>query len=113
MQIRTGICFRVFRNNDGTAGFRIDDNPVETTSENVPTVTMPMFLMSYGNTNQYVVDWARIRKWAGADPVAVVGAETGLNTQWTGAVDSDWTNPGNWTAGVPVRLDHYRDSALR
>jgi len=93
--------FRVSRDNAGTAGFRIDDNPAETTTENVPAVTMPMFLMSYGNTNQYVVDWARIRKWSGADPVPVVGAEAGLNTQWTGAVDSDWANPDNWTAGVP------------
>lgn len=29
-----------------------------------------------------------------------VGPNT--NTDWTGLVDSDWTNPGNWTCGVPI-----------
>ena len=62
---------------------------------------LPPFLMSYGNGNQFIVDWTRVRKWVGADPVAVVGPVTGLNTQWTGAVSSDWNNIANWTAGVP------------
>jgi hypothetical protein len=26
----------------------------------------------------------------------------GTVTSWTGAINSDWTNPGNWTAGVPT-----------
>ncbi|MBN1338777.1 MAG: hypothetical protein JXA03_05600 [Bacteroidales bacterium] len=26
----------------------------------------------------------------------------GGTTEWTGAVDEDWFNPGNWTAGVPT-----------
>jgi len=27
---------------------------------------------------------------------------TRAQTNWTGAISSDWFNPGNWTAGVPV-----------
>ncbi len=94
--------FRLFRQESPlTAGFQIDNTPVETVIAGVPSGNLPMFLMSYGNGNRVLVDWTRVRKWAGADPVAVVGAESGLNTQWTGAVDSDWAKPGNWTAGVP------------
>jgi surface protein len=26
-------------------------------------------------------------------------------TTWTGAIDSDWNNPGNWSAGVPMATD--------
>ncbi|POO76311.1 hypothetical protein C1T30_43900, partial [Bacillus sp. MBGLi97] len=57
--------------------------------------------MSYGNTNRVQADWTRVRKWAGSDPVATVGSESGLATRWTGAISSEWSDAGNWTAGVP------------
>ena len=54
--------FHVYRESAGTAGFQIDDNPVETVTENVPTVDLPPFLMSFGNTNQFIIDWTRSPK---------------------------------------------------
>jgi hypothetical protein len=72
--------FRVFRQGTGTlsAGFQIDDNPWEGTSLPVPDDDLSPFLMSYGSTNDFVVDWTRVRKWAGADPSTVVGNEETL-----------------------------------
>jgi len=64
--------FSVYRQNPNIAGFRIDDNPIETTSTNVPTVILPPFLMSYDNGSQFIVDWTRVRKWAGTEPATQV-----------------------------------------
>jgi hypothetical protein len=64
---------------------------------------MPQFLMSFGNTNDFIVDWTRIRKWAGSDPVSTVGSEEHHTTVWTGLISNDWNDPGNWTAGVLVQ----------
>jgi len=94
--------FRVYREGTNTAGFQIDNNLAETTTANVPTTALPPFLMSFGTNNDVIVDWTRVRKWAGSDPVITVGSEVGLATQWTGAVSSTWTDAGNWTAGVPA-----------
>ncbi len=98
--------FRVYIQNDGSGGFQIDDNPVESvTAEFVPDVTISPFLMSYGNPNQFVVDWTRVRKWAGADAVTTVGTIQG-RSQWTGAVSTDWSSPANWFSGtVPGTTD--------
>ncbi len=93
--------FRIFRNSDGTAGFQVDNTPTETATTNVPVVSMPQFLMSFGNTNDFIVDWTRIRKWVGSDPVATIGSEEHHTTVWTGLISNDWNDPGNWTAGVP------------
>ena len=94
--------FKLYREESPiTANFQIDDTPVETVTTGVPTVNLPFFLMSYGSANRVLVDWTRVRKWAGSDPVAAVGGESGLTTSWTGAVSNDWSDAGNWTAGVP------------
>jgi len=93
--------FKIYRNNDGSAGFQVDDTQTETVTTNVPVVSMPQFLMSFGNTNDFIVDWSRIRKWAGSDPVASVGSEEHHITVWTGVINNDWNDPDNWTAGVP------------
>ncbi|MHC1731102.1 MAG: DUF2341 domain-containing protein [Bacteroidales bacterium] len=93
--------FRLFRDGTNTAGFQIDNNPVETTTDNVPTNVLPPFLMSYGTDNDLLVDWTRVRKWAGSDPLLTAGSEERHTTQWTGAVSSDWNEPGNWSAGLP------------
>ena len=61
--------FRIFRQSPGTAGFQIDDNPTETVSEYVPTNDIPPYIDLYGYDNDVIVDWFRIRKWAGSDPV--------------------------------------------
>ncbi len=103
--------FRIYRQSPDIAGFQIDDNPAETTTANVPTVSIPPFLMAYseGLTNSFVVDWTRVRKWAGADPVTVVGTEEaggGLSetNSWTGAHPVDgtsfWSDPLNWSENV-------------
>ncbi|MCU0458726.1 MAG: DUF2341 domain-containing protein [Bacteroidales bacterium] len=93
--------FRVFREGTNTAGYQIDDNPIETTTENVPTNNLPPFLMSYGTDNDMLVDWTRVRKWAGSDPLLTAGSEEHHTTEWTGSVSSDWDAGSNWTAGVP------------
>ncbi len=55
----------------------------------------------YSATTQYL-DNVRVRQWAGSDPETVVGTEESGNfRQWTGSIDSDWTNAGNWELAVP------------
>lgn len=59
-------------------------------------------------TKQYI-DEFRVRKWAGTDLVTVVGP--GLTdgqalSTWTGAGDSNWNTPGNWSPGLPGPLDY-------
>ena len=101
--------FRVFRQSPGTAGFQIDDNPTETVSENVPTIDIPPYIDLYGYDNDVIVDWFRICKWAGSDPVTVVGPGL-LNGQnlstWTGNVSTDWNNAGNWSPSAPGSNDY-------
>ncbi len=69
--------FHVGRQGSNTAGFQIDDHTMETISTGVPTTELPVFLMSYTQSaaNQLIVDWTRVRKWAGPDPSTVVGME--------------------------------------
>ncbi len=71
--------FHLYRQSPGTAGFQIDNNPVEIVTTNVPTIDLRPFLMSYssitGTTNQFIVDWTRVRKWAEVDPIATVDEE--------------------------------------
>ena len=102
--------FRIFRQSPGTAGFQIDETPLETVSENVPTTNLPPFLDSYGVNNNVIVDWFRIRKWAGSDPVTVVGPGllNGQNlSEWTGALSTDWNTTGNWNPNsLPGTTDY-------
>lgn len=93
--------FRLYREGTNTAGFQIDNNPVETTDQNVPPNSLPPFLMSFGTENDMLVDWTRVRKWAGSDPILTVDGKEHHSTQWTGLVSSDWNEAGNWTAGLP------------
>ncbi len=57
--------------------------------------------MSYGNGNQFKVDWTRVRKWAGTDPTVSIGSEEFLSTNWTGTLNTDWSNATNWTTDAP------------
>ncbi len=102
--------FRIFRLSPGTAGFQIDDNPTETVSEYVPTTDIPPYIDSYGYDNDVIVDWFRIRKWAGSDLVTVVGPGL-LNGQqlfeWTGDLTTDWNTTGNWNPNsLPGSTDY-------
>lgn len=71
--------FHVYRESPALAGFQIDDNPAETTTgtanTSVPTASLPPFLMSYGNGNQFIADWTRVRKWIGQDPLISLSEE--------------------------------------
>ncbi len=97
--------FHIYRQSPNIAGFQIDDNPTETTTgdggTSVPTMNLPPFLMSYGSGNQFVVDWTRVRKWAGADPTTLLGGEEFLSTTWNGTVNTDWNDTGNWSTDSP------------
>ena len=95
--------FSIYRESPGTVGFRIDDNAPEEVTAGVPTSEMAPFLMSYNSGNQFIVDWTRVRKWAGADPVPTAGSEESYDDlpRWTGAVSTDWHDPDNWIGGVP------------
>jgi len=92
--------YKIFRESPGTAGFMIDAASATVTA-GVTTLNLQPFLMAYGTNNQFIVDWTRVRKWAGFDPVTSLGGEESLNTRWTGSVSNDWGAPGNWSAGVP------------
>ena len=102
--------FRIYRQSPDIAGYQIDSNPVETTTTNVSTGSLPPFLMTYseGAANSFIVDWTRVRKWAGADPLTAVGSEeagSGLpaGNNWTGAHltnGTDWFEPSNWSNNV-------------
>ena len=92
--------FSVYRQSSGIAGFQIDDNPVETTTELVPTVNLVPFLMSYGNGNDFYVDWTRVRKWAGAEP------EVSVTTEWNGSSGTDWSVASNWISGFVPRTSN-------
>lgn len=91
--------FRIYRQGPNIAGYQINNETVETTSSYVPTMELPPFLMSYGAGNHFLVDWIRVRKWAGSDPVTEVGAEQ-FGFQWSGAKNTDWNTAGNWLYGV-------------
>ncbi len=67
--------FHLSRLSPNFAGFQIDKNPAENVSTNVPTVSLPPFLMSYGTNNNFIVDWTRVRKWIGTDPSIMIGEE--------------------------------------
>ena len=98
--------YSIYRESPGTAGFKIDDNDPVEVSSGIPTADMTPFLMSFGNTNVFLVDWTRVRKWAGGDPEVISGLEETDGTRtWTGAVSTDWHTPGNWSGGVPGESD--------
>jgi hypothetical protein len=68
---------------------------------NAPSSSHPtggVALFGESGTNAYFND-IRVRKYASVEPVASVGTEQSPG-QWTGGSDSDWNNPGNWSAGV-------------
>ncbi len=72
--------FHTYRQSPNIAGFQIDNHPVETVTtgsgdQSVPTGNLPPFLMSFGDGNQIIVDWTRVRKWVGSDPATTVGPE--------------------------------------
>lgn len=58
-------------------------------------------------STQYV-DNVRVRKWAGSDPITVVGIEqNGTLNHWTGTQSSDWNDARNWSSGsVPAAADN-------
>ena len=100
--------FRMYRNIGNTVDFEIDNTGKEEETENIPTVELYPFLMSYINAsgiNEFIVDWTRVRKWnedaenltTNLDPIQ----EQELTT-WTGDSGTDWTATGNWsTSQVP------------
>jgi hypothetical protein len=76
--------FAIFRQAGvpNTAGYQIDQNPVETTTASVvPGSNLPVFLMSYTESgpNQTIVDWMRVRKYSSVDPTATVGSVEALS----------------------------------
>jgi hypothetical protein len=92
--------YSIYRESPGTAGFLIDGSGV-TVSSGVPTANLYPGLMSYGNGNQFVVDWTRVRKWAGGESTATPQTEESYFThRWTGDVDTDWHTEDNWSGNI-------------
>jgi len=88
--------FRTYRLTPNIAGFQIDECPAETeVGDDVPTVNLPAFLMSYGSGNQFLVDWIRVRKYCGQDALIDLGAQE----QYTIDVDID-VKPGSDTNSI-------------
>ncbi len=76
--------YKVYRLADGTAEFQIDESVISSIDEAyVPTLDLHPWLMSWSNTNspqsRFEVDWARVRKWAGAEAVVSVSNEEFLS----------------------------------
>lgn len=44
--------------------------------------------------------------------LALPGIASAVNSDWTGAVDSNWSNPANWSAGVPTAADVANISSM-
>jgi len=93
--------YSIYRQSPGTVGFMIGASLAVPTNP-VPTADLSPFLMSFGTNNQFIVDWTRVRKWAGADPSATPGTEEPYYSNvWTGNTDTDWHTASNWTNGIP------------
>ena len=55
-------------------------------------------LGNYGNgSNPVYYDDVRIRSYVSVDPLTTVGTKQFLSSQWTGAIDTDWSNANNWS----------------
>jgi hypothetical protein len=57
-------------------------------------------------TNYYAIDanldnWI-VRKYVANEPSTSLGGVQFLSCEWIGAVNTDWSNPANWTAGAPL-----------
>lgn len=105
----------LYRESPGTAGFQIDNATPVLDNTNITTANLPPFLMSYGSGNDVIVDWARVRKWAGADPVATVSADEFHGTTWVGGTIGDltnWNNALNWSTGIPTAADNVNIPAI-
>jgi hypothetical protein len=72
----------------------------------------PLSMLTWGDfnirfgvikTTQYI-DNVRVRKWAGFDPVTLVGIEqNGTLNHWIGTSNSDWNTSSNWSSSsVPI-----------
>ncbi|MBC8488175.1 MAG: DUF2341 domain-containing protein [Bacteroidetes bacterium] len=75
---------------------------VGTVSTQVPPGPLPVGVRNYSDdTYGLEVDWIYVRKFNDPEPSATFEEEQSLTSLWTGAIDTDWSNPGNWSAGVP------------
>ena len=96
--------YGLYRESPGTAGFTIDGTGV-THSTGISTAMLHPFIMSYNVSglpvNNFDVDWTRVRKWAGQDPIVTVGTVEDNSNQWIGNTSIYWDNPANWSKGVP------------
>ena len=51
-------------------------------------------------STQYL-DNVRVRKWAGSDPLTIIGIEqNGTLNHWLGTINSNWNNADNWSSGT-------------
>lgn len=76
----------------------INNNQIISNASNSDHPNGSVALFGESGTNAYFND-LRVRKYAAIEPTAFVGTEQSPG-QWTGAVNSDWNIPGNWSAGV-------------
>jgi len=86
--------FRLFRTNDDSIKFQLDDNPFNSLGPPyVPTIDMYPWLMSYTRSpaaeSRYDIDWIRVRNYCGADAVAAVGPEEETGGALSGFVTAD------------------------
>ena len=87
-----------------TAGFQVDDYIIEDVSD-VTISDVPVMLMSYGSGNEFIVDWTRVRKWAGSDPVPALEARQDVNV-WNGSLSTAWETGGNWSVASSPASTH-------
>jgi predicted GH43/DUF377 family glycosyl hydrolase len=76
------LLHRIYRASDGEARLAMADDPETSLTTNIPTVDLPVWLMTYANTNEATleVDWVRVRQYTGAEAGISVGLEEGSPT---------------------------------
>jgi len=59
--------------------------------------------MSYteSGTNEFIIDWIRVRKDASLHPIHSTGSEQILYNRWPGLTSTDWNSNENWNQNVP------------
>jgi len=65
------------------------------------SINKGMLYTSSGYTGTTFADDYRIRKLVTNEPGITLGPEQYLTTAWTGSVDTDWSDTGNWTTDAP------------
>ncbi|WP_348679278.1 hypothetical protein [Flavobacterium coralii] len=84
---------------------RWESAPVADFTSGVVQITNTTTSYNFSNVTQTTYYRAVVQSGVCAVQYSTVGSVTINPNTWTGAVDNDWSNPGNWCGGVPSADD--------